>query len=353
LTKRGVWRAYEVIFDLEEKGKRVQEIEKREGAPGFWGDAQKAQEILREKGGLLRDIDAWHGLTKELEEIEILLEIAEVEDGGESAEARERLAEAEGKLKALELARMFADRDDPRNVIVSINAGAGGTEAQDWAEMLLRMYLRWAERRGFSSEIVDILAGEEAGLKNVTIIVKGEYAYGNLKAEAGIHRLVRISPFDTGKRRHTSFASVFVYPETPDDVVIDIDEADLRIDTYRSSGAGGQHVNKTDSAVRITHLPTGIVVQCQNERSQHKNKATAMKILKARLYELEMSKRAQKLERIHKGKKKIAWGNQIRSYILHPYRMVKDHRTGVERGDTETVLDGDIDRFIESYLMNR
>lgn len=353
MTKRGVWRAYEVIFDLEEKGKRVQEIEKREGAPGFWGDAQKAQEILREKGGLLRDIDAWHGLTKELEEIEILLEIAEVEDGGESAEARERLAEAEGKLKALELARMFADRDDPRNVIVSINAGAGGTEAQDWAEMLLRMYLRWAERRGFSSEIVDILAGEEAGLKNVTIIVKGEYAYGNLKAEAGIHRLVRISPFDTGKRRHTSFASVFVYPETPDDVVIDIDEADLRIDTYRSSGAGGQHVNKTDSAVRITHLPTGIVVQCQNERSQHKNKATAMKILKARLYELEMSKRAQKLERIHKGKKKIAWGNQIRSYILHPYRMVKDHRTGVERGDTETVLDGDIDRFIESYLMNR
>ena len=353
MTKKGVWRAYEVIFDLEEKGKRVQEIEKREGAPGFWGDAQKAQEILREKGGLLRDIDAWHGLTKELEEIEILLEIAEVEDGGESAEARERLAEAERKLKALELARMFADRDDPRNVIVSINAGAGGTEAQDWAEMLLRMYLRWAERRGFSSEIVDILAGEEAGLKNATIIVKGEYAYGNLKAEAGIHRLVRISPFDTGKRRHTSFASVFVYPETPDDVVIDIDEADLRIDTYRSSGAGGQHVNTTDSAVRITHLPTGIVVQCQNERSQHKNKATAMKILKARLYELKMSKRAQKLEKIHKGKKKIAWGNQIRSYILHPYRMVKDHRTGVERGDTETVLDGDIDRFIESYLMNR
>ena len=353
MTKKGVWRAYEVIFDLEEKGKRVQEIEKREGAPGFWGDAQKAQEILREKGGLLRDIDAWHGLTKELEEIEILLEIAEVEDGGESAEARERLAEAERKLKALELARMFADRDDPRNVIVSINAGAGGTEAQDWSEMLLRMYLRWAERRGFSSEIVDILAGEEAGLKNATIIVKGEYAYGNLKAEAGIHRLVRISPFDTGKRRHTSFASVFVYPETPDDVVIDIDEADLRIDTYRSSGAGGQHVNTTDSAVRITHLPTGIVVQCQNERSQHKNKATAMKILKARLYELKMSKRAQKLEKIHKGKKKIAWGNQIRSYILHPYRMVKDHRTGVERGDTETVLDGDIDRFIESYLMNR
>jgi len=281
------------------------------------------------------------------------LEIAEVEDGGESAEARERLTATEQKLTALELARMFTDRGDPRNVILSINAGAGGTEAQDWAEMLLRMYLRWAERRGFPAEIVDILAGEEAGIKNVTCLIKGDYAYGNLKAEAGIHRLVRISPFDAGKRRHTSFASVFVYPETPDDVVIDIDEADLRIDTFRSSGAGGQHVNKTDSAVRITHLPSGIVVQCQNERSQHKNKATAIKILKARLYELEMSKRAEKMEEIHKGKKEIAWGNQIRSYILHPYRMVKDHRTGVDRGDTEAVLDGDIDPFIESYLMNR
>lgn len=281
------------------------------------------------------------------------MEIAEVEDGGESAEARERLTATEQKLTALELARMFTDRGDPRNVILSINAGAGGTEAQDWAEMLLRMYLRWAERRGFPAEIVDILAGEEAGIKNVTCLIKGDYAYGNLKAEAGIHRLVRISPFDAGKRRHTSFASVFVYPETPDDVVIDIDEADLRIDTFRSSGAGGQHVNKTDSAVRITHLPSGIVVQCQNERSQHKNKATAIKILKARLYELEMSKRAEKMEEIHKGKKEIAWGNQIRSYILHPYRMVKDHRTGVDRGDTEAVLDGDIDPFIESYLMNR
>jgi peptide chain release factor 2 len=281
------------------------------------------------------------------------LEIAEVEDGGEAAEATERLATTEQRLNSLELERMFDDGDDRRNGILSINAGAGGTEAQDWAEMLLRMYLRWAERRGFDAEIVDILAGEEAGLKNVTIIVKGEYAYGNLRAEAGIHRLVRISPFDAGKRRHTSFASVFVYPETPDDVVIDIDEADLRIDTYRSSGAGGQHVNKTDSAVRITHLPTGIVVQCQNERSQHKNKATAMKLLRARLYDLEMHKRAQKMEEIHKGKKEIAWGNQIRSYTLHPYRLVKDHRTGVEKGDADSVLDGDIDLFIESYLMSQ
>ena len=281
------------------------------------------------------------------------MEIAEVDDGGEATEAAERLAKTEQRLNALELERMFAGPEDGRNAILSINAGAGGTEAQDWAEMLLRMYLRWAERRGFDAEIVDILAGEEAGLKNVTIIVKGEYAYGNLKAEAGIHRLVRISPFDAGKRRHTSFASVFVYPETPDDVAIDIDEADLRIDTFRSSGAGGQHVNKTDSAVRITHHPTGIVVQCQNERSQHKNRATAMKILKARLYELEMHKRAQKMEEIHKGKKEIAWGNQIRSYTLHPYRLVKDHRTGVEKGDADSVLDGDIDLFIESYLMSQ
>jgi peptide chain release factor 2 len=353
LTKKDVWGICEVIFDFDDKGKRIQAIEKQEGASGFWGEPQKAQELLREKAGLLRTIDSWRGLTKELEEIEILLEIAEVEDGGEAAEARERLVETERRLKALELERKFTDKDDPRNVIVSINAGAGGTEAQDWAEMLLRMYLRWAERKGFSAEIVDILTGEEAGIKNATFLVKGEYAYGNLKAEAGVHRLVRISPFDASKRRHTSFASVFVYPETPDDVVVAIDEADLRIDTYRSGGAGGQHVNKTDSAVRITHLPTGIVVQCQNERSQHKNKATALKILKARLYELEMRKRAERREEMHKGKKDIAWGSQIRSYTLHPYRLVKDHRTGVERGDAEAVLDGDIDRFIESYLMNQ
>jgi peptide chain release factor 2 len=321
--------------------------------PGFWADPQKAQELLREKASLVRALDAWTGLTKELEEIEILLEIAEVDDGGEAAEAGERLAETERRLQALELARKFTDKDDARNAIVSINAGAGGTEAQDWAEMLLRMYLRWTERRGLSAEIVDILAGEEAGIKNVTFLVKGEYAYGNLKAEAGVHRLVRISPFDANKRRHTSFASVFVYPETPEDVVIAIDETDLRIDTYRSGGAGGQHVNKTDSAVRITHLPTGIVVQCQNERSQHKNKATALKILKARLYELEMHKRAERMEEMRKGKKDIAWGSQIRSYTLHPYRLVKDHRTGEERGDAESVLDGDIDRFIESYLMSQ
>lgn len=351
MNRESDWRICEGIFDVDGKKRRVEEIEKAEGARGFWDDPQHAKEVLRKKVDLLRYIDAWEALAKELDEIEILLEIAEMEDGGEAEEAQRRLVETEKKIRALELERMFGGDDDRRNAIVSINAGAGGTEAQDWAEMLLRMYLRWAERRDFSTEIVDILAGDEAGIKNVTFMVDGEYAYGHLKAETGIHRLVRISPFDTGRRRHTSFASVFVYPETPGDVAIKIDEKDLRIDTYRSSGAGGQHVNKTDSAVRITHIPTGIVVQCQNERSQHKNKATAMKILQARLYDLEMRKRAQKMEEIHKSKKGIAWGNQIRSYTLHPYRLVKDHRTDLERGDAESVLDGDIDLFIEGYLM--
>jgi len=247
---------------------------------------------------------------------------------------------------------MLGGEHDERNAIISINAGAGGTEAQDWVEMLLRMYLRWAEKKKFQTQIIDILPGEEAGLKNVTFTVNGHYAYGYIKAEVGIHRLVRISPFDAGARRHTSFASVFVYPEIPDDIVIEIDEKDLRIDTFRSSGAGGQHVNKTDSAVRITHLPTGIVVQCQNERSQHKNKATALKILKARLYEKEMREKEEKLEELHSTKKEIAWGSQIRSYILHPYRMVKDHRTNKVIQQADRVLDGDLDELMKAYLLS-
>jgi peptide chain release factor 2 len=251
----------------------------------------------------------------------------------------------------MEFKRMLGGEHDSGNAIVSINAGAGGTEAQDWVEMLLRMYLRWTEKRGFKSEIVDILTGEEAGLKNVTFTVNGPYAYGYLKAETGIHRLVRISPFDAGARRHTSFASVFVIPEIPEDVVVEIDEKDLRVDTFRSSGAGGQHVNKTDSAVRITHFPTGIVVQCQNERSQHKNKATALKILRARLYEKEMKEKAEKLEGLHNSKKEIAWGSQIRSYVMHPYRMVKDHRTNQVIHDVDRVMDGDIDELMRAYLL--
>jgi peptide chain release factor 2 len=254
-------------------------------------------------------------------------------------------------LAELELRQILGGPDDQRNAIVSLHPGAGGTEAQDWTEILLRMYLRWADRRGYRHEILEYQPGEEAGVKSVTFTIEGQYAYGYLKAEAGIHRLVRISPFDANSRRHTSFASVFVYPEIDDTIKVEIDEADLRIDTYRSSGAGGQHVNKTDSAVRLTHLPTNIVVACQNERSQHKNKAMAMKILRSRLYELEIEKQKEKMESYNKNKKEIGFGSQIRSYVLHPYRMVKDHRTGTEMGDADRVLDGDLDRFIQAYLL--
>ena len=266
-------------------------------------------------------------------------------------EAAAKVAEAAEGLARIELAQILGGADDRRNAIVSLHPGAGGTEAQDWAEMLLRMYLRWADRKGYRKEILEYQPGEEAGLKSVTFTVEGDYAYGYLKAEAGIHRLVRISPYDANSRRHTSFASVFVYPEIDETIKVEIDEADLRIDTYRSSGAGGQHVNKTDSAVRITHLPTNIVVACQNERSQHKNKAMAMKILRSRLYELELEKQKERMETFHKTKKEIAWGSQIRSYVLHPYRMVKDHRTGIEVGNADGVLDGDIDRLIQAYLL--
>jgi len=261
------------------------------------------------------------------------------------------LEQLSSDVKLEELKMMLSSEQDPMNAIMSIHAGAGGTEAQDWAEMILRMYLRWAEKRNFKTNIIDYLPGDEAGVKSVSFTVEGEYAYGYAKAEIGIHRLVRISPFDAGGRRHTSFASVFVYPEVDDEIKIDINEDDLRIDTFRSGGKGGQHVNKTDSAVRITHLPTGIVVQCQNERSQHKNKAMAMKYLKSRLYESELQKKNEKLDEENKLKKDIAWGSQIRSYVLHPYKMVKDHRTDLEIGNAQKVLDGNIDDFIQAYLM--
>jgi peptide chain release factor 2 len=267
---------------------------------------------------------------------------------GDLALELEKLSSA---VKLEELKMMLASEQDPMNAIMSIHAGAGGTEAQDWAEMLLRMYLRWAEKRNFKTSIIDYLPGDEAGVKSVSLTVEGEYAYGYAKAEIGIHRLVRISPFDAGARRHTSFASVFVYPEIDDEIKIDINEDDLRIDTFRSGGKGGQHVNKTDSAVRITHLPTGIVVQCQNERSQHKNKAMAMKYLKSRLYERELQQKNERLDEENKQKKDITWGSQIRSYVLHPYKMVKDHRTNLEISNTQRVLDGDIDDFIQAYLM--
>lgn len=321
--------------------------------PNFWEGGETTQKILKERTSLLETLSSWEQEKKGLEEMEILLQlIEEQKDDKEAQELLERIKRSEEAISQMELRRMLGGEHDERNAIVSINAGAGGTEAQDWVEMLLRMYLRWAESRKYRTEIIDILAGEEAGLKNVTFTVNGRYAYGYLKAEVGIHRLVRISPFDAGARRHTSFASVFVIPEIPDDIVIGIDEKDLRIDTYRSSGAGGQHVNKTDSAVRITHLPTGIVVQCQNERSQHKNKAMAMKILKARLYEKQMEEKSEKLGELHGNKKEIAWGSQIRSYILHPYKMVKDHRTDTVIHQVDRVLDGEIDDLIKAYLLS-
>lgn len=267
-------------------------------------------------------------------------------------EAAAKVAEVTQGMAETELAQILGGADDRRNAIVTLHPGAGGTEAQDWAEILLRMYLRWADRHGYRKEILEYQPGEEAGLKSVTFSVEGDYAYGHLKAEAGIHRLVRISPFDANSRRHTSFASLFVYPEVDDTIKVEVDEADLRVDTYRSSGAGGQHVNKTDSAVRLTHLPTGIVVACQNERSQHKNRAMAMKILRSRLYELELEKQKEKMDTLHKTKKDNAWGSQIRSYVLHPYRLVKDHRTNIEIGNADAVLDGDIDPFIQAYLLH-
>jgi peptide chain release factor 2 len=320
--------------------------------PDFWEGGESAQKILKERTSILESLSPWQQNQKDLEEMEILLHLIEEQgDEKEAQELLEKVQKSEEAIGQMEFRRMLGGEHDRSNAIVSINAGAGGTEAQDWVEMLLRMYLRWGEGKGYETKIIDILPGEEAGLKNVTFTVNGSYAYGYLKAEIGIHRLVRISPFDAGARRHTSFASVFVLPEISDDIVIQIDEKDLKIDTYRSSGAGGQHVNKTDSAVRITHLPTGIVVQCQNERSQHKNKAIALKILKARLYEKERKEKEEKIEELHNSKKEIAWGSQIRSYILHPYKMVKDHRTNKVINQVDRVLDGDLDELIKAFLL--
>jgi peptide chain release factor 2 len=298
-------------------------------------------------------IDNWEKHRTGLEEARLFLELAGEEEGDEALqEAAAKVAEVTQGMAETELAQILGGADDRRNAIVTLHPGAGGTEAQDWAEILLRMYLRWADRHGYRNEILEYQPGEEAGLKSVTFSIEGDYAYGHLKAEAGIHRLVRISPFDANSRRHTSFASLFVYPEVDDTIKVEVDEADLRVDTYRSSGAGGQHVNKTDSAVRLTHLPTGIVVACQNERSQHKNRAMAMKILRSRLYELELEKQKEKMDTLHKTKKDNAWGSQIRSYVLHPYRLVKDHRTNIEIGNADAVLDGDIDPFIQAYLLH-
>ncbi|MCH7518343.1 MAG: peptide chain release factor 2 [Candidatus Dadabacteria bacterium] len=337
---------------MPKKESRLKELEEITGKPEFWDNADKAQETLKEQGRIKNTIDEWKTLSSDLEDLEVLEELS-LEEGDEESlkEVKGQLSEIEIKVENLEFKRILGEPDDASNAIVSINAGAGGTEAQDWAEILLRMYLRYAERNGFKSEIVEYQEGDEAGLKSTTFLVNGDYSFGYLKAESGVHRLVRISPFDSNKRRHTSFASVFVSPQIDDSIEVNIDEKDLRIDTYRASGAGGQHVNKTDSAIRITHAPSGIVVSCQNERSQRQNKETAMKILRARLYELEREKQREKLAELNSTKKEIGWGSQIRSYVLHPYRMIKDHRTDFETGNVDSVLDGDLSEFIKSYLL--
>ncbi len=324
------------------------DLDREMEAPNFWDDPKKSAPLLRKRRGVERQRDTLLQLHRDADDLagwrELLAE-GEVDD-----EAVTFVEQLEDQLGKLELQLMLSSPEDALNALVSIHPGAGGTESQDWAEMLLRMYLRYCEAHGFEIDLIERQDGEEAGLKSATFAVRGEYAYGYLQGERGVHRLVRISPYDAASRRHTSFASVDVYPEIDDTVEIEILDKDLRIDTFRSSGAGGQHVNRTDSAVRMTHLPTGIVVSCQNERSQIKNRATAMKVMRSRLYDLEMKKRAEEQAKREDAKMEIAWGSQIRSYVLHPYRMVKDHRTKVEVGDTDSVLDGGLDVFIESWL---
>jgi peptide chain release factor 2 len=320
----------------------------------LWADPVRAKEIMREKSLLEKTIGEWEALDSELDDSIALHEMA-VEEGDKDllAEIGSQSAAMLVRVEDLELKRMLSGDADPNNAFLEIHPGAGGTESQDWAEMLLRMYLRWAESHGFKAEIQDYQAGDEAGCKSVSVRIVGEMAYGYLKTEGGVHRLVRISPFDSSARRHTSFSSVYVYPEIDDTIEVEINEKDIRLDTYRASGAGGQHINKTSSAIRITHHPTGIVVQCQSGRSQHRNKEEAYNMLKARLYQLEMDKRASDAQATADAKTDIGWGHQIRSYVLHPYRMVKDLRTGVEKGNTDAVLDGGLDEFIKAALAQR
>jgi peptide chain release factor 2 len=351
-----IWRAAPrtcgAIFDAARPADELAKIEERVAAQDFWKDQAAAQKLLQRRRRLEDDQKLIDSLQRRVDDLAVLVEWGEAGEPVEE-DLRRALDELSAQVEAGETKKMLGGEHDRKNAIITIHPGAGGTESQDWAEMLLRMYLRWTERRGFGREIIDLQPGEEAGIKSATLTVTGDYAYGLLLAEAGVHRLVRISPFDQASRRHTSFASLFVWPELPEDVEVEIEEKDLRIDTYRSSGAGGQHVNVTDSAVRLTHIPTGIVVSCQNERSQHKNRAQAMKVLKARLFDRKMKEQQAQLEQLGGEKKDIAFGSQIRSYVLHPYQLVKDHRTKEEVGDVNRVLDGDIDVFIKSYLMKK
>jgi len=340
------------IFEQDKLTAELARLEERMASGDFWKDQEAAQKVMQRRKRLESDLALLKRLQRQEDDARVL---AEWLKGGEdvSRDLETALGAFESTLAEAEFQKMLGGAHDRADAILSINAGAGGTESQDWAEMLLRMYLRWCDKRGFKRDVTDIQAGEEAGIKSATVLVQGEYAYGYLSAEVGVHRLVRISPFDSAARRHTSFASVFVWPQIDEHITIDIQEKDLRVDTYRSSGAGGQHVNVTDSAVRITHLPTGIVVSCQNERSQIRNREVAMKVLKARLYDLELQKQKAKLDAVEAGKMQIAFGSQIRSYVLHPYRMVKDHRTKFEVGDVDRIMDGDLDGFINSALIAR
>ena len=349
---RRAWTRSGGIFDLDRKRSRIALIDRDAGQPDFWNDQVKAQGLLKEKAALTAQVESFERVHRALDDARTLLELAaEANDDGARTEAEGSLDGVEREVQGFELRRMLSGRNDGANAYMEINAGAGGTESMDWAAMLLRMYTRYAEAKGWTVEINDFVAGEEAGLKNVSIKVTGENAYGYLKAENGVHRLVRISPFDANARRQTSFASVTVYPEVDDDIVIDIPEKDVRVDVYRASGAGGQKVNKTSSAVRLTHVPTGITVAMQNERSQHANRDMAWKILRSRLYDFEMQKRNQARDEAESQKKDIAFGSQIRSYVLAPYRLVKDLRTGVETGNVDKVLDGELDDFITAQLL--
>jgi len=342
------------FLDWDRAVRRLDELNQRVEDPALWNDAKLAQEVMRERRRLDEAIGAANAIQRELDDTVELIELGEAE--GDEALVDDAIASLEALAERAErdkVAALLAGEADANDSYVEVNAGAGGTESQDWAEMLQRMYSRWAERHGMKVELVDYHAGEQAGIKSATLLIKGENAYGYLKTESGVHRLVRISPYDSNARRHTSFASVWVYPVIDDDIEIEVNESDLRIDTYRSSGAGGQHINVTDSAVRLTHLPTGIVVACQNQRSQHKNRAEAMKMLKARLYEAELQRREAEASAEHAAKTDIGWGHQIRSYVLQPYQLVKDLRTGVTSTSPSDVLDGDLDRFMAAALSQR